>query len=88
MILQLLMVKDRAVNAFVPPMMTMRRNEEAVRIFTGEVNREGSIFGAHPDDYDLYCVGQLDDETGVVRADNILCVVRGKDVFRQSSSDA
>lgn len=38
----------------------------AVRAFSGEVNRSGSLINAYPSDYFLFEIGFFDDETGVI----------------------
>lgn len=57
-------VRDRAVNAFNRPIYVPTVGV-AIRSFTDEVNRKDSELANHPEDYDLYELGQWDDETGV-----------------------
>ena len=58
-------VRDRALDAFGQPIFSPSTGL-AVRSFSDEVNRPGSDFNKHPEDYDLYEVGQWDDETGTL----------------------
>lgn len=58
-------VRDRAVDAFGQPFF-VRHEGEALRSFADEINRSGSTFGAHPDDYDLYRIGYYDDASGTI----------------------
>lgn len=71
-------VRDRAVDAFGVPFFCHHVNE-AIRSFKTEVNRDGSIFKDHPDDYDLYELGRYDDQTGsVVPSDRPSMLATGK----------
>lgn len=56
-------VFDSKASAFLPVFM-MRSNGEAMRMFQDEVNREGSEFAKHPEDYTLFRVGEFDQLTG------------------------
>jgi hypothetical protein len=55
-------VKDRAVDAFNRPLYVPTVGV-AIRSFTDELNRKDSELAAHPEDYDLYELGQWDDQT-------------------------
>lgn len=57
-------VKDRAVNAYNRPIYVPTVGV-AIRSFTDEVNRKDSELQNHPEDYDLYEIGQWDDETAI-----------------------
>jgi hypothetical protein len=57
-------VKDRAVNAYNRPIYVPTVGV-AIRSFTDEVNRQDSELQNHPEDYDLYEIGQWDDETAI-----------------------
>lgn len=57
-------VKDRAVNAYNRPIYVPTVGV-AIRSFTDEVNRQDSELRNHPEDYDLYEIGQWDDETAI-----------------------
>lgn len=56
-------VRDRQLDAFMRPFTAATRGQ-AIRAFTDEVNRQGSDIGQHPEDYELYELGQFDDDTG------------------------
>lgn len=62
-------VRDRAVDAFGQPFF-VRHEMEAMRSFGDEINRSGSNFSVHPDDYDLYRLGTYDDQTGNILPDD------------------
>jgi hypothetical protein len=79
-------VKDGAADVFSRPFFVPHRNV-AVRDFTDEVNRPGSDnpLNKHPDDFDLYLLGQFDDSTGAfIREGSPTVLVRGKDVVQTS----
>lgn len=67
MILKIMAVRDRAVDAFGQPFFVTAIGQ-AVRSFKDEVNNAGSSIGNHPDDYDLYHIGDYDDSVGAVSA--------------------
>lgn len=59
-------VKDRAADAYGRPMFVSSVGV-AIRSFSDEVNRkdpENQLFN-HPDDFDLYELGEFDDNTGL-----------------------
>ena len=59
-------VKDRAADAYGRPMFVPSIGV-AIRSFSDEVNRqdaENQLFN-HPDDFDLYEMGEFDDNTGL-----------------------
>lgn len=60
-------VKDKAVNAFLPPFL-VRSNGEALRSFTAACNDENHQFYKHAGDYSLYYVGEWCDESGMYLA--------------------
>lgn len=59
-------VKDRAADAYGRPMFVPSVGV-ALRSFSDEVNREDSEnqLNKHPDDFDLYELGEFDDNTGL-----------------------
>ena len=59
-------VKDRAADAYGRPMFVPSVGV-AIRSFSDEVNRsdtDNQLFN-HPDDFDLYELGEFDDNTGL-----------------------
>jgi len=79
-------VKDRAADVFNRPFFVPHRNV-AIRDFTDEVNRlsADNQLNKHPDDFDLYLLGQFDDNSGTFTMEEApLVLVRGKDVFKSS----
>lgn len=66
MILNICTVKDRAADAFGRPMFVPSTGV-AIRSFSDEINRnnaDNQLYN-HPDDFDLYELGQFDDNTGI-----------------------
>lgn len=78
MALKICAVRDAAINAFGQPIF-VRHVGEAIRSFTDEVNRDGSAIQAHPEDYELFHIGEYDDLTAlVIPADRPISLVTGK----------
>lgn len=59
-------VKDRAADAYGRPMFVPSVGV-AIRSFSDEVNRvdPDNQLNKHPDDFDLYELGEFDDNTGL-----------------------
>lgn len=59
-------VKDRAADAYGRPMFVPSVGV-AIRSFSDEVNRDDpdNQLNKHPDDFDLYELGEFDDNTGL-----------------------
>lgn len=77
-------VKDLAIQGFGDCFL-VRAPGEAVRSFQDEVNRSDgkSAVAAHPEDYELYKIGEYDDSQGVLHAlDKPELVARAKDLLR------
>lgn len=77
-------VKDRALDIYNLP-FTMNTAAQAVRSFTDEINgdKTRSQVAQHPDDYDLYIIGEYDEQTAaVLPLQPIEMIVRGKDLIR------
>lgn len=63
MILKIVAVWDHAVSAYGVPIFVNALGQ-AIRSFSDECNRKESAIGAHPKDYDLFQLGEYDDQTG------------------------
>lgn len=57
---------DRATEAHAP-VMTTRTRAEALRSFAAECKRNGSPINQHPQDYELYLVGEYDEISGTIQ---------------------
>lgn len=65
----LVAVKDLAVQAFQPGVHATRARGEALRNFTDAVNDPNNKqLHAHAQDFELWILGELDDETGVIES--------------------
>lgn len=61
--LHLFAIRDRALGAFMQPWVAQTPGQ-ATRMFQDELaNREGPMH-KHPDDYDLYHIGEFNQQTG------------------------
>ena len=76
-------VKDRAAEVFNRPFFVPHRNV-AIRDFTDEVNRAAvdNQLNKHPDDFDLYLLGEFNDNTGEFSISSPQVLVRAKDVLQ------
>lgn len=76
-------VKDLAVQAFGTPFL-VRSTGEAIRSFQDEVNKQdgNSAIAAHPEDYELYRIGEYEDETGKLTGIEPELSARAKDLKR------
>ena len=85
MILFVVCVKDRAADVFNRPFFVPHRNV-AIRDFTDEVNRVAgdNQLNKHPDDFDLYLLGEFDDARGAFVNNDPQVLVRAKDVLQSS----
>ena len=85
MILFVVSVKDRAADVFNRPFFVPHRNV-AIRDFTDEVNRVAgdNQLNKHPDDFDLYLLGEFDDARGAFVNNDPQVLVRAKDVLQSS----
>lgn len=78
-------IKDTAADAFNIPIF-LRSTGVAIRTFTDEINRaadENALY-KHPDDHDLYLLGQYDQDTGEFIIEKPRLLARGKDVAQRS----
>lgn len=75
-------VKDLAVQAFGQPFL-VRSQGEALRSFQDEVNKTDgqSAIAAHPEDYELYKIGEYHDTTGDIVGMTPELVARAKDLL-------
>jgi hypothetical protein len=85
MILFVVSVKDRAADVFNRPFFVPHRNV-AIRDFTDEVNRVAgdNQLNKHPDDFDLYLLGEFNDSSGSFINNEPQVLVRAKDVLQSS----
>lgn len=63
-------VYDVATETFARPFY-VTHTAQAVRSFTDEVNREDSEISRHPQDYELWEMGNFDDQTGAMNSNPV-----------------
>lgn len=86
MIRHCVVVKDRALNAFLIPFFAPSVGV-AERSFSDEVKNTESQMHAHPEDFDLYYVGTYDDEHCTFHLFDVPnMVLRGQDCRRPGAS--
>lgn len=75
-------IRDRAARAFGNPFV-MANNATAMRVFEAEVNRSSQDNMLHqaPHDFELYCVGSFNIDTGLVEQ-NLELVCTGNELVR------
>ena len=73
-------VRDRATDQYGTPMFLISRGQ-AIRSFSDEVNRKAqdNQLNQHPEDFDLYQLGEYDTDAGTFRTDTPAQVAIGKD---------
>lgn len=64
--LKIFAVKDRATDQYGNPMFLISSGQ-AIRSFSDEINRSDATnqMYAHPDDFDLYWLGEYDTDSGM-----------------------
>lgn len=85
MIFKLVSVKDTAVQAF-QALGQVRTTGEANRAFRDLINNpDNKQMFQHPSDYELYLVGEFDDQEGTVNSlQKPELLARGKDVSERT----
>lgn len=77
--MQLFSIKDTALQAYMQPFFAHTR-AAAVRAFTDGINDNSTPMNKHPEDYELYHVGEYDDQLGLVTGIPIELIARAKDL--------
>lgn len=79
MIYQVFSVKDAKAAAYAPPFF-LHRMEVAMRTFRDALKDPSHPMSQHPEDYALYCLGEFDDESGLLHsADHPVLVTTAED---------
>lgn len=60
-------VHDRQLDAYMRPFVAQTPGQ-AIRSFRDETNRAGSEIHSHPEDYQLFKLGDFDEQTGAIYA--------------------
>lgn len=62
---KLYVIFDLVAEAFLPPIMVNRSDAPLIRHFYDLLANPDSFFSRHPNDYDLRCIGRIDDEGSI-----------------------
>lgn len=64
-------IRDRIANDLVGyyPLVVFRTDQQAIRYFADSIVQEKSALGAHPNDYELINIADIDD-TGNITSDH------------------
>ena len=78
---KVLAVRDRAIDAFGQPFFTSSVGG-AIRGFSDEINRpaDNNQLNKHPEDFDLFLLGEFDDSNGKFDTSDPQQVAIGKDL--------
>lgn len=63
MLVQVYSIRDRKAESFMQPFFSLA-DGMAARSFSDMVNDPGQMVARHPEDFDLYAIGQFDDTDG------------------------
>lgn len=63
--MKLFTVRDIQVEACLPPFLAANAGT-AQRMLSDSARDNGSLLGMHPGDFELICIGEFDEQTGVV----------------------
>lgn len=74
--MKIITVRDKAVEAYGTPFFT-KTIGQAIRSFRDELARDESPMGQHPEDYDLYFIGDYEEESGAITAMKPLVIAKG-----------
>lgn len=67
--LKIYSIRDSKGEIYNPPFFN-KTHGEAERNFRDLANDKQTTVGRHPEDYDLYYIGEYDDQTGKVQAND------------------
>jgi len=78
---KILCIRDRAIDAFGQPFFSASTGG-AIRSFADEINRTdpNNQLNRHPEDFDLYSLGEFDDSTGRFDTSDPSQIAIGKDL--------
>lgn len=82
----LVSVRDKKAEAFHPPYAVPTKGI-AIRAFGDAVVKGGSDLSAHPEDFDLFLVGEFDQITGKIEVVAPVSICSGLD-FRKDEDNA
>ena len=74
-------IRDRAADVYGQPVFVSSLGA-ALRSFGDEINNKESVLSKHPDDYDLYELGEFDDNSGLFYCNDPRMIAVGKEQVR------
>lgn len=79
--LDIFCIRDRGTDQFGNPMFLINRGQ-ALRSFSDEINRaaDDNQLYKHFDDFDLYCLGSYDTDSGLFHTSTPEMIITGKSV--------
>ena len=78
-------VRDSKSQLYAKPVLGVTHGEME-RAFSESVNKEGTIHNIHPQDFDLYYLGDYDDNTGkILSLDTPQHICKGVDLQRHKA---
>lgn len=81
-VLKIVAIKDTAVQAFMRPVFVPHAGG-AIREFADAVNNAEHDFSKHPEDYELYELGEFLDDSGRLDQIEVRLLARAKDLLRK-----
>lgn len=75
-------IRDKVAACLVGPIVLERNDPPAVRMFFKTCEDPSSNLGAFPNDYELVCLGEYDDEVGITEV-NLGVVATGADFLKE-----
>lgn len=74
-------IRDSAVDSYMRPFY-VRSTGEAIRVFSDSVNSGENGMKAHPEDYELYVIGEYEEESGSLRPSDKRLLIRALDTIK------
>lgn len=77
-------IKDRSIEAYIN-VHVVRAEGQAIRQFMDALaDQKTGTLHTHPDDYDLYCIGHYDDNTGHITPETPRKIADGKQLTQEN----
>lgn len=61
--LKIYSLRDQKTDAYMNP-IAMQTTGQLLRMLSDEINKDDSLIGQHPEDFELFEVGEYDTQTG------------------------
>lgn len=81
-------IRDRIAGCIASPLFLEWRDGSAVRQFMDLMSRGQGPIREHPADYDLVCLGSVQEDSGAIEACAPRVVANGEDLVRREDSNA